>query len=157
MTGAEVPVLAALGVSVSSTAYSVNRQMAAASDQKRAARIEKRKAAIQNARERRKAAAEAQVMRSQVQAQQAAGGFETSGQTQQTGAINSQLAGNLAFSSQLERMNSRIINAQTSASSNTTRAGFGQAFASLPGTFGMSAGDIGRSNIASGGTFWKGA
>lgn len=148
--------IASAVTSVGGTAYSINRQQAAASDQKRAARLEKRKAAVQNARERRRAAAEAQVMRSQVQAQQAAGGFETSGQSQQTGAINSQLAGNLSFSRQIESFNSNILGAQTSAANAQTQAGYGQAFAQLPGALGFSLGDTIRSNTAAGKTWWGG-
>ena len=148
--------IAAATAMIVGTGYSIDRQRAAAQDQKRASRIEQRKARVQNARERRRAAAQAQVQRSQVQAQEAAGGFSTTGQSQQVGAINSQLAGNLSFSQQVERMNQNIISAGISASQNQTMSAYGQAAASLPGQLGFSLGDIGRSNIANGKTFWGG-
>lgn len=137
-------------------AYSINRQREASQDNKRAARLEKRKAAIQNARERRRAAAEAQVMRSRVQAEQAATGFSTSGQTQQMGAINSQLAGQLATSNRIEGLNRGIINAQTSANNAQTQAGYGQAFGQLSGQLGFGLGSMIKSGILNpGGSFFS--
>lgn len=138
----------AASAAILGTGYSIDRQRAAAQDQKRASRIEQRKARIQNARERRRAAAQAQVARSQVQAQEAAGGFSTTGQSQQVSAINSQLAGNLSFSRQIERMNQGIINAGISASGNQTLAAYGQAAANLPGQLGFDLGSSLKSFIS---------
>lgn len=156
-TAATIAVATALTPGVGQ-AYSINRQREAAQDQRRAARLEKRKAAIQNARERRRAAAEAQVMRSRVQAEQAAGGFSTTGQGQQLGAINSQLAGQLATSNRIEGLNRGIINAQTSATNAQTQAGYGQAFSSLSSQLGFGFGGMLRSGIANaGGSFFSAA
>lgn len=141
---------------VGGTAYSIDRQREAEKDQKRAARIEKRKAAIQNARERRRAAAEAQVARSRIQAQEAKGTFTSSGQTQSVGAINSQLAGNLSFSRQTEVLNNRILSAQNSAASAMTQAAYGQAAAALPGALGFGLGDQIKGNLSAGKTWWGG-
>jgi len=130
------------------TGYSIDRQRSAAQDQKRASRIEQRKARIQNARERRRAAAQAQIIRSQVQAQEAAGGFSTTGQSQQVGAINSQLAGNLSFSRQIEKMNQSIINAGISANEALTQSAYAQAISNLPNQFGFNIGSVMRNKFA---------
>lgn len=152
-----VTALIAVGAaSIGGTAYSIDRQRAAERAQERAAKIEKRRVAIQNARERRRASAQAQIQRSQIAAQSAAQGFSSSGSQQATAAINSQLAGNLSFNEQLSRMNIASINQQQSAQSALTQASYGQAIASLPSSLGMGMGSLIQGNIASGKTWWGG-
>lgn len=128
--------------------HSALEQRQAGKAQERAARDERRKAALQNARQRRRAAAEAQVARAQVEAQGAAqGDVSGSGTAQAIGAIESQTAGNISFQRTQEGINDRIISNQRSAQRSLNSAQFGQSIASLPSQFGLGAGSLIRQKI----------
>lgn len=141
--GAETIIAAAsLGATAYGAVESRNQQKAAQREQRRAAELEQRRAAIQNARERRRAAAQANIQRAQIEAGAAAMGGSSTGSSQATGAITSQTAGNISFQRTLAGINQQQIQAQQNASDAMGRAAQAQAIGQLPSQLGVGFGQM---------------
>lgn len=141
-TAALISTVASAGVSVHNAREQKQASKDAERAQRAAANIEKRKAAIQNARERRKATAERNMMVARNQASQAAASFGSSSFDNTNSAIVSQTAGNIGFQSQMEGLNARQIDFGNMAARYQSEGQRHGIMAAMPGNLGLGFGSM---------------
>lgn len=130
-------VTAAIVATVGTVSSAVN-QHKAAQEQKQALRLQRRQTEIANARQRRKAVADANAKRAQLRAESATTGVQGSSGVQGADAsITSQLAEQLGTSLQQDIFGNQITQANQSAAQATGQAGIASAIAAVPAAVGF--------------------
>lgn len=113
----------ALAIGIIGAGAQAEEQRRATSQQKKADEIDQRKTQIQNARERRKAVAEARKRRAEIVAgAEASGTGGSSGAAGATGALTAKTAGTVGFQQSMEAMDSARFRTLQKATDSMTRA-----------------------------------